>query len=94
MSKDSQVKPEWEDLESKGKESRFDLGVLASDLLAIYKMIARYFKACLHEICTDHARRNIAKTTKNLPAETNGDKSFRRYDKRQIRYPIWARGHG
>jgi len=58
------------------REEGFNPHVLISDLFPPYKVVASYFKTCLHQLCITHRRRDIAKMIKDLPAETKKDKFF------------------
>jgi len=61
------------------KEEGFNPYVLVTDLLPTYRTVASYFKTCLHQLCTNHARRDIARIIKDLPAEAKKDKFFLNY---------------
>ncbi|RLE06825.1 hypothetical protein DRJ00_09130 [Candidatus Aerophobetes bacterium] len=50
----------------KYKQAGFNPQVLITDLLPTYRVVASYFKICLHQLCTTHARRDIARIIKNL----------------------------
>ena len=50
----------------KYKQAGFNPQVLITDLLPTYRAVASYFKICLHQLCTTHARRDIARIIKNL----------------------------
>jgi len=60
------------------KERGFNPSILTSDLLPTYRVIAGYF-TCLHQFCTNHARRIISRIIKNLPLEAKKDKFFYNY---------------
>ena len=49
------------------KERGFNLSILISDLLPTYRAISGYFSACLHQLCTNHARRVITRIIRDLP---------------------------
>jgi len=61
------------------KERGFNPSILISDLLPIYRAIAGYFSACLHQLCTNHTRRIIARTIRDLPLKAKKDKFFYNY---------------
>jgi len=61
------------------KEEGFNPYVLVTDLLPTYRTVASYFKTCLHQLCTNHARRDIARIIKDFPAEAKKDKFFLNY---------------
>jgi len=42
-------------------------------------VVASYFKTYLYQLCTNHARRGIARIIKDLPAEAKKDKFFSEY---------------
>jgi len=64
------------------KERGFNPSVLTSDLLSTYRAIAGYFSGCLHQLCTNHARRIIAGIIRDLPSEAKKDKFFYSYMER------------
>jgi len=43
-------------------------------ILPTYRAITGYFSGCLHQLCTNHARRIISRIIKNLPLEAKKDK--------------------
>jgi len=61
------------------KERGFNPSILISDLLPTYRAIAGYFSACLHQFCTNHARRIIAGIIRDFPSEAEKDKFFYSY---------------
>ena len=61
------------------KEEGFNPNVLITDLLPTYRVVADYFKACLHQLCIIHGRRGIARSVKDLPADAKKDKFFSEY---------------
>jgi len=61
------------------KERGFNPFILTSDLLSTYRAISGYFSACLHQLCTNHARRIIARIIRGLPLEAKKDKFFHNY---------------
>lgn len=61
------------------RQEGFNPNVLITDLLPTYRTVAGYFKACLHQLCTTHGRRGIARIIKDLPAEAKKDKFFSEY---------------
>jgi len=61
------------------KQKGFNPSILISDLLPTYRVITGYFSACLHQLCTNHARRIISRIIKNLPSEAKKDKFFYNY---------------
>jgi hypothetical protein len=56
--------------------------VFGSDLLKTYKIVAKYFKNCLHQLCTNHGIKALHKIVKDLPAEARQDKFFYDYIKK------------
>jgi len=64
-------------LEHKGRG--FNPSIFTSDLLSTYRAIAGYFSGCLHQLCTNHARRIIARIIRDLPLKTKKDKFFYSY---------------
>jgi hypothetical protein len=56
--------------------------VFGSDLLKTYKIVAKYFKDCLHQLCTNHGIKALHKIVKDLPAEARQDKFFYDYIKK------------
>ena len=64
-------------LEHKGRG--FNPSILTSDLLSTYRAISGYFSGCLHQFCTNHARRIIAKIIRGLPLKAKKDKFFYSY---------------
>jgi len=65
----------------RGKERKScnKLGQVSTNLLPTYRVVAGYFKLCLHQLCTIHGRRAIARIIKDLPAEAKEDKFFSEY---------------
>jgi len=61
------------------KQTGFNPQVLITDLLPTYRVVASYFKTCLHQLCTIHARRDITRIIKDLPAKAKKDKFFLEY---------------
>ena len=61
------------------KERGFNPSILTSDLLPTYRAIAGYFSLCLHQLCTNHARRIISRIIRNLSSEAKKDKFFYGY---------------
>jgi len=61
------------------KEEGFNPYVIVTDLLPTYRTVTSYFKTCLHQLCTTHTRRDIARIIKDLPAEAKKDKFFLNY---------------
>jgi len=61
------------------KERGFNPSILTSDLLSTYRAIAGYFSGCLHQLCTNHARRIITRIIKGLSLEAKKDKFFHNY---------------
>ena len=61
------------------KERGFNPSILTSDLLSTYRAIAGYFSGCLHQFCTNHARRIIARIIRDLPLKAKKDKFFYSY---------------
>jgi hypothetical protein len=55
--------------------------VFGSDLLKTYKVVAKYFKNCLHQLCTNHGIKALHKVIKDFPAEAKQDKFFYDYIK-------------
>jgi len=80
MAKKDEVSMGIRVLEYRGRE--FNLSILISDLLSTYRVIAGYFSACLHQLCTNHARRIIAGIIRDLPSEAKKDKFFYSYMER------------
>ena len=64
------------------KERGFNPSILISDLLSTYRAISGYFSSCLHQLCTNHARRIISRIIKNLPLEAKKGKFFYNYMER------------
>ena len=64
------------------KERGFNPCILTSDLLPTYRAIAGYFSGCLHQFCTNHARRIIARIIRDLPLKAKKDKFFYNYIER------------
>ena len=48
------------------KQAGFNPQVLITDSLPIYKVVVSYFKTCLHQLCTTHARGKMARIIKDL----------------------------
>jgi len=61
------------------KERGFNPSILTSDLLSTYRAIVGYFSACLHQFCTNHARRIIARIIRDLPLKAKKDRFFYSY---------------
>jgi len=61
------------------KERGFNPSVLTSDLLPTYRAISGYFSNCLHQLCTNHARRIIARIIRDLPRKAKKDRFFYSY---------------
>jgi len=61
------------------KEEGFNPYILISGLLPTYRIVATCFKTCLHQLYINHARRDMARIIKNLPAEAKKDKLFLEY---------------
>lgn len=55
--------------------------VFGSDLLKTYKVVAKYFKGCLHQLCTNHGIKALHKIIKDFPYEAKQDKFFYDYIK-------------
>lgn len=52
---------------------------MTSDLLKVYRNIAKDFKNALHQLCTNHGRNNIYRILDELPREAKEDKFFYEY---------------
>ena len=61
------------------KEKGFNPNILTSDLLSTYRIITGYFEICLHQLCTTHGRRIVARIIRDLPSEARKDKFFYNY---------------
>jgi len=64
------------------KEKGFNPNILTGDLFPTYRIIAGYFKICLHQLCTTHGRRIVARIIRDLPSEAKKDKFFYSYMER------------
>ena len=53
--------------------------VFVSDLLKTYRTVSKYFKGCLHQLCTNHGIKALHKIIKDLLYETKQDKEFYDY---------------
>ncbi len=62
------------------KERGFNPFILISDLLPTYRVISGYFNVYLHQLCTIHGRRAIARIIRNLPLEAKKDRFNTLYD--------------
>jgi len=61
------------------KETGFSPSFLISDRLPTYRAISGYFSSCLHQLCTNHARRIISRIIRDLPLKAKKDKFFYNY---------------
>jgi len=48
------------------KQEGFNPNILVTALLPTYRTVASYFETCLYQLCTTHARRDIARIIKDL----------------------------
>ena len=53
--------------------------IFVSDLLKTYRVLSKYFKNCLHQLCTNHGIKALHKIIKDLPWEAKQDKFFYDY---------------
>lgn len=62
-------------------EQGLNPAIFVSDLLKTYRIVAKYFKNCLHQLCTNHGIKALHKIIKDLPLEAKQDKAFYDYIK-------------
>ena len=57
-------------------EKGLNPSVFVSDLLKTYRTTSKYFKGCLHQLCTNHGIKALHKIIKDLPYAAKQDKEF------------------